>query len=80
MAFGHNPDNYHMVTIKTTDGSTIQGKVYLSSKDRVSDLFTESKTRFIVVVDAMFRESTGKTLFINKEHIVWVEPEEKPAS
>jgi len=80
MAFGHNPDNYQTVTIRTTDGSTIQGKVYLSAKDRVSDLFTESTARFIVVVDALFRESAGKTLFINKEHIVWVEPEEKPAS
>ena len=77
MSFTHDPDNYHMVTMKTSDGSTIQGKVYLSAKDRVSDLFKESKTRFIVVVDAMFRECTGKTLFINKEHIVWVEPEEK---
>ena len=78
MSFGHNPDNYRMVTIKTTDGSTIQGKVYLSAKDRVSDLFTQSKAPFIVVVDAMFRESSGKTLFVNKKQIVWVEPEEKP--
>lgn len=76
MNFGHNPTDYCVVTIKTTDGSTVQGKVYLSSKGRVSDLFTESAAPFIVVVDALFRDGAGKTLFINKEQIVWVEPEE----
>ncbi len=69
--------DYRIVTIKTTDGSTIQGKVCLSLKDRVSDLFTGSKSPFIVLVDVLSREGTGRTLFVNKDHIVWVEPEDQ---
>jgi len=71
-----NSDDYCGVTLRTSDGSTIQGKVYLSLKDRVSDLFTESKSPFVVMVDVVSREGTGRTLFVNKDHIVWVEPED----
>jgi hypothetical protein len=68
--------DYRSVTIKTTDGSTINGKVNLTSKQRVSDLFTESSSPFLIMVDAVTRDGTGKILFINKEHIIWAEPEE----
>ena len=68
--------NYKKVTLKTMDGETIFGKINLSSKQRVSDLFTKGDQGFIVLVDAVSKEVTGKTLFINKDHIVWAEPEE----
>ena len=68
--------DYRKITIKTTDGSTINGKVNLTSKQRVSDLFTEECSPFLIMVDAVTREGAGKILFINKEHIIWVEPEE----
>jgi hypothetical protein len=29
------------------------------------------------MVEVMSKESKGKVMFINKEHIVWAEPEEK---
>ena len=70
------PD-YRTVTIKTSDGSTIQGKVNLATKQRLSDLFIKDGTPFIVVIDVFFKDLQGKTLFINKDHIVWVEPEDK---
>jgi hypothetical protein len=72
----HPKPVYKKITIKTTDGATIQGKVNLTSKERVSDLFTKSKSPFIVLIDAFLREGQGKILVVNKEHIVWVEPEE----
>ena len=72
----HPKPNYKKITIKTTDGATIQGRVNLTSKERVSDLFTKGKSPFIVLIDAFLREGQGKTLVINKEHIVWVEPED----
>ena len=72
----HPEPVYKKITIKTTAGATIQGKVNLIPKERVSDLFTKSKSSFIVVVDAFLREGQGKMLIVNKEHIVWVEPEE----
>ncbi len=67
---------YKTITIKTIDGSTVQGKINISPNERVSDLFTLRKGPFVVVVDASFGQVSGKTLFINKEHIVWVEPED----
>ena len=67
---------YRTITIKISDGSTIQGKVNLTTKQRLSDLFTKEAAPFIVLIDVFFKNLQGKTLFINKDHIVWVEPEE----
>ena len=67
---------YRTVTVMTSDGSTIQGKVNISSLERVSDLFTKSEESFLVLVDAVSKDVQGKTLFLNKDHIIWVEPEE----
>ncbi len=67
---------YITITIRTTDGSTLQGKVNIASKKRVSDLFTDSDEQFVVMIDVSSRRGSGKTLFVNKNHIVWVEPED----
>jgi hypothetical protein len=67
---------YRTISIKTTDGSTIQGKVNIASRERVSDLFTDSGDPFIILVDVTLRNGHGKILFVNKKHIVWVEPED----
>ena len=67
---------YKNITIKTTDGSTIFGKINIGEKERISDIFTDNKSLFIVMVDVSYKENVGKTLFINKRHIVWAEPEE----
>lgn len=71
---GYETD-YRSVSIKTSDGATVQGKVNISPNQRVSELFNLQKGPFIVVVDANYGEVQGKTLFINKEHVIWVEPE-----
>jgi hypothetical protein len=68
--------DYRTVTIKTIDGSCVQGKVNISPNQRVSDLLTLQKGPFLVIVEASFGDCTNKTLFINKDHIVWVEPED----
>ena len=67
---------YRLITIKTTDGTTIHGKVNLAYKQRVSDLFTKSTSPFLIMVDVMSKETKGRMMFVNKEHIVWAEPEE----
>jgi Family of unknown function (DUF6812) len=63
------------IVIRTADGSTIRGRVNLGVKERVSDLFTKSESPFVIVTDATHKEGAGKTLFVNKSHIVWAEPE-----
>jgi hypothetical protein len=67
---------YRSITVRTTDGSTINGKVNISPDQRVSDLFTRRELPFIVMVDVVLKDAVGKTRFINKDHIVWVEPED----
>ena len=67
--------NYKRVIIKTVDGELIIGSVNIGSKQRLSDIFTRSEQPFLIVVDANFRDSVGKVFFINKKHILWVEPE-----
>ena len=57
-------------------GTTVQGKVNISPNQRVSELFTAQKGPFVVMVEATFGEVSNKTLFINKDHIIWVEPED----
>ena len=67
---------YKKVTIRTIDGSTILGKINIGIKERVSDLFTKTDNPFIVLFDAEHRDISGKVLFVNKNNIVWVEPED----
>ena len=68
--------NYKTITIKTVDGTTLQGKVNVAMEGRVSDLFTNMSKPFVVITDASYQGANGKTLVINKTHIVWVEPED----
>ena len=63
------------IIIKTTDGETISGKVNIGIKERVSDLFTKADNPFIVLFDAEHRNTSCKVLFVNKDNIVWAEPE-----
>jgi len=72
---GYNTE-YRSITVRTTDGSTINGKVNISPDQRVSDLFTRRELPFVVMVDVVLKDAVGKTRFINKDHIVWVEPED----
>lgn len=68
--------DYRIITVKTIDGSSVQGKVNIAPNQRVSDLLTLQQGPFLVVVEASYAESSGKTLLINKDHIVWIEPED----
>ncbi len=72
---GYETD-YRLVTIKTSDGHSVQGKVNISPSERVSELFNLQEGPFVVLTDATHGDVHGKILFINKDHIIWVEPEE----
>jgi small nuclear ribonucleoprotein (snRNP)-like protein len=67
---------YRKISIRTTDGSTLSGKVNIGIKVRVSDLFTRTDDPFIVLSDVKQEDGSEKVLFINKNHIVWVEPQD----
>jgi hypothetical protein len=66
------------VNIKTLEGTVIKGKVNLAYENRVSDLFTKTDDPFIVVFDSMYVGSPKKkVLVLNKQHIVWAEPQQQ---
>lgn len=65
------------VTIKTIDGTIIDGNVLLFDKKRVSDVFRDKNSIFIVMENTIDDNGVAKSkLFINKDHIVWVKPKE----
>jgi hypothetical protein len=68
------------VTLKLTDGSVLQGKVNLYYEEvplnRVSDLFTEHRDPFLVLFDVAMEGQAAQVFIINKQHIVWVTPED----
>jgi glucose/arabinose dehydrogenase len=67
---------YRRVRIKTTDGVTWEGRVNIGIKTRVADLFTKTDDPFIVLSDVDRKDKTKTVLFVNKNNIIWVEPEE----
>ena len=67
---------YRNITIRTTDGSTLIGKVNIGINQRVSDLFTKKDNQFVVLFDAEHSSASGKVFFVNTKNIVWVEPED----
>ena len=63
------------ITIKTTDGKTMSGKVNLGTKKRVSDLFIKTGDPFIVLFEVDRGGGSEDILFVNKNHVVWAQPE-----
>jgi len=69
------------VYVKTVDGSLIQGKINIGSNKRISDVFVKGGAPFVVVYDVVSHSTVPrKVLVINKNHIVWVEPDESVAT
>ena len=61
---------YRYVTIRTTDGSTLSGKVNIIRKERVSDFFNKTDKPFVVLFEAESAHRPGEVFIINKNHTV----------
>lgn len=75
------PTDYRTVAVRTVDGQTLHGKINIAGNERVSELFTVKTEPFVVMIDVKNMDMSldsapHKKLFINKNHIVWVEPYE----
>ena len=69
---------YKNITVRTTDGSTFAGKVNIGIKERLSDVFTKPEKPFIILLNSDNKEgSSDRVLIINKDHIIWAEPEDE---
>jgi hypothetical protein len=69
-----------LVSVKTVDGSLLRGKINLGDEKRVSDIFTKSINTFIVLTNVSSQSVESKVMIVNKNHIVWIEPEENAAA
>ena len=72
---GTNVTERH-VSVKTVDGSLIQGKINIGKMNRISDMFLENESPFVIIYDACSTSGENKVFIINKSHIVWVEPDD----
>ncbi len=74
-----------IVRLKLIDGSLVNGQVNINRNpgyDRLSDLVGNPEDPFLVLFNVTLYDSTAdnpsrhKTLFVNKTHIIWAEPDE----
>ena len=68
---------YREVRIKTTDGVTWEGRVNIGIKTRVADLFTKGENPFVVLSNVERKDGSRTVLFVNKNSIIWVEPNDR---
>ena len=69
---------YRWITVRTSDGSTMRGKMNIGATERISDLFVRGDLAFVVMVEVAGEGGKATTRFVNKDHIIWVEPDETP--
>lgn len=74
-----------IIRIRLADGTMISGQININRDhgyDRLSDLVANYREPFLIVYDVMVHLAhtdtpfRRKTLFINKDYIVWAEPDE----
>ena len=66
--------------------NVIHGYMFLRPDERLKDSLNEDRERFIAISDAQVFSAGGQLLHtteflaVNKEHVVWVRPEDEPAA
>jgi len=83
--FDHSQVQERIVRLKLIDGSVVNGQVNIArgaGYDRLSDLVGDGGDSFLVLFNVRLYDKNVenpekyKTLFVNKIHILWVEPDE----
>ena len=74
-----------IIRLRLTDGTMINGQININRDqgyDRLSDLVANYREPFLIIYNVtvhlahMDTPVRHKALFINKDHIVWAEPDE----
>jgi hypothetical protein len=68
--------NYISITVKLVDGTILDGKINILPHKRLSDFVNSRDKDFVVVVEGSSIDIKDKTVFINKNKVAWVEPNE----
>lgn len=75
-----------LIRLTMVNGDLITGQVNLNKEpghNRLSDLISSSHDSFLILFDAAIHQIEGekairqKTMFINKDHIIWAVPDDK---
>ncbi len=75
-----------IIRIKLTDGTQINGQTNLNKDfryDRLSDLIDNSQEQFLTMINANIHEDgldqpvEYKTVFINKNQVLWASPDDR---
>ena len=73
----HYEINYKNLSVKLSDGSSVRGKVNLSGDyRRLSDFMKHAPDKFVTLVSEGASEQQSKVIIINKDYVVWAEPED----
>ena len=67
---------FKTVKVKLKDGTIIIGKLNIGEYARVFDYFRSSPDQYFILSDAEHDEQSGRVVIINKNEIVWAEPED----
>lgn len=67
---------FKTVKVKLKDGTIINGKLNIGEYARVFDYFRSSPDQYFILSDAEHDGQSGKVVIINKNEIVWAEPED----
>lgn len=74
-----------IIRLRLVDGTQVNGQININREqgyNRLSDLIANDQGPFLILYNVMVHHSNSdhpishKTLFINKEHILWAEPDE----
>ncbi len=69
--------NYKIVTIKTSDGSIITGKINIHGHHRLSEYFKDTGEKFFTVIPEQTEDAAKKNItLVNKEYVIWVSTED----
>lgn len=75
-----------IIRIKLVDGSLVNGQVNIQRNtgyERLSDLISSSTEPFLILFNVTLYDANGdnpvktQSLFVNKNHIIWAEPDEE---
>lgn len=82
---GNRQIHGRIVRLKLVDGTLVNGQVNIDrveGYDRLSDLISSRQEPFLILFDVTLYRTTLenpeklKALFVNKNHIIWAEPDE----
>jgi len=74
-----------IIRLRLVDGTQVNGQININREqdyDRLSDLISNDRDPFLILYNVMVHHGAidnpirHKTLFINKDHILWAEPDE----